>query len=58
MEDLISRKKLLADLRGVADVLTAQGDPFLASVMHRAIAVVREQPAVPKANAEKAGGCA
>lgn len=58
MDDLISRKKLLADLWGVADVLTAQGDPFLASIMHRAIAVVKDQPTVPKANVEKAGGCA
>lgn len=58
MEDLISRKKLLADLRGVAEVLAAQGDPFLSSVMHRAIAIVKDQPAAPKANAEKAGGCA
>ena len=58
MEDLISRKKLLADMRGVADVLTAQGDPFLASVMLRAIAIVEDQPTALKTDDGKAGGCA
>lgn len=58
MEDLISRKKLLADLCGVADVLTAQGDPFLSSVMHRAIAIVKDQPTALKTDDGKAGGCA
>ena len=58
MEDLISRKKLLADMRGVADVLTAQGDPFLASVMLRAIAIVDDQPTAVKTGDEKDGGCA
>ena len=58
MDELISRKKLLADLCGVADVLTAQGDPFLSSVMHRAIAIVKDQPTAVKAGDEEDGGCA
>lgn len=46
MEELISKKKLIADLKGVREVLSAQGDPFLASVMTRAIGVVENQPVV------------
>lgn len=41
---LIDADKLLRDLRGVKDVLVAQGDPFLASVMNRAIECVKNQP--------------
>ena len=46
MEELISKKKLLADLNGVKEVLAAQGDPFLANIMHRAIQCVENQPVV------------
>lgn len=46
MEELISRKKLLADLNGVKEVLAAQGDPFLANILHRAIQCVENQPVV------------
>lgn len=35
--ELIDKKKALADLRGVRDVLQAQGDPFLANIIGRAI---------------------
>ena len=47
MEELISKKKLLADLLGIKDMLVAAGDPFLASVMNRAIQCVENQPLVP-----------
>lgn len=46
MEELISKKKLLADLNGVKEVLAAQGDPFLANILHRAIRCVENQPVV------------
>lgn len=46
MEELISKKKLLADLNGIREVLSGQGDPFLASVLTRAIQCVEKQPAV------------
>ena len=53
MPDLISRDKLLRDLGGMYDVLLGHGDPFLASVMHRAIQCVESQPSVPAAVAGK-----
>lgn len=46
MKELIDKKKLLADLRGVKEVLSAQGDPFLANIMERAIKCVERQPVV------------
>lgn len=46
MEELISRKKLIQDLNAVREVLSAQGDPFLAAMMTRAIGVVENQPVV------------
>lgn len=46
MEELISKKKLLADLNGVKEVLAAQGDPFLANILHRAIRCVENQPVI------------
>ena len=52
MEELISRKKLLADLNGVKEVLAAQGDPFLANILHRAIRCVENQPAAAQAASE------
>ena len=44
--ELIDKKKLLADLGGVHDVLNAAGDPFLASIMVRAIRCVENQPVI------------
>lgn len=44
--DLILRGKALKDLRGIKDMLVAAGDPFLASVMNRAIGCIENQPAV------------
>lgn len=44
--ELIFRGKALKDLRGIKDVLLAQGDPFLASIMNRAIECIENQPAV------------
>lgn len=55
MDALISKKKLLADLQGVKEVLSAQGDPFLANIIHRAIGVVERQPIV--AAVEEAEAC-
>ena len=46
MEELILKKKLLADLNGIREVLSGQGDPFLASVLTRAIQCVEKQPIV------------
>ena len=46
MIELIDKKKALADLRGIKDVLQAQGDPFLANIIHRAIECIQDQPVV------------
>lgn len=46
MEELILKKKLLADLNGILEVLSGQGDPILASVLTRAIQCVEKQPVV------------
>ena len=46
MEELISKKKLIQDLNAVREVLSAQGDPFLAAMMTRAIGVVENQPVI------------
>ena len=45
MNDLISKKKLLKDLGGMYDVLTGAGDPFLASMIRKAMECVERQPA-------------
>lgn len=45
-EELIFRSKALKDLRGIKDVLQAQGDPILANIMNRAIECIENQPAV------------
>lgn len=45
MDKLISQEKTIRDLRGIKDTLVAAGDPFLASVMNRAIGCVENQPA-------------
>lgn len=47
MDDIISRKKLIKDLRGIQDVLAGQGDPVLASVLRVAIECVERQEPVP-----------
>lgn len=44
--ELIDKKKALADLKGVRDVLQAQGDPFLANIIGRAIDCIQNQPVV------------
>lgn len=46
MDKLISQEKTIRDLRGIKDMLVAAGDPFLASVMNRAIACVENQEGV------------
>lgn len=55
MEELISRKKLLADLNGVKDVLAAQGGPFLANILHRAIQCVENQRVIKVTDSAKEG---
>lgn len=45
MDKLISQETTIRDLRGIKDMLVAAGDPFLASVMNRAIGCVENQPA-------------
>ena len=54
MNDLISRKKLIKDLRGIQDVLTGQGDPILASMLRVAIECVEKQKPVPYSGTEVA----
>lgn len=54
MSDLISRTKLLKDLRGIKDVLIGQGDPILASMIRVAIECVEKQKAVPYSVTEAA----
>lgn len=44
-DELINRGKALKDLEGIKDVLVAQGDPFLAAIMNRAIDCIKNQPA-------------
>lgn len=56
MKELIDKKKLLADLNGVKEVLAAQGDPFLANILHRAIRCVENQPAVMVVHQNSEGG--
>ena len=46
--ELIYKGKALKDLRGLYDTLMANGDPFLASVMHRAIVCIEKQPKAPE----------
>lgn len=46
MKELIDKKKALADLRGIKDVLQSQGDPFLANIIGRAIDCIQNQPVV------------
>lgn len=46
-DDLILRGEALKDLRDIKDMLVAAGDPFLASVMNRAIECIKKQPAAP-----------
>lgn len=43
---LLTRKKLIRDLKGIKDMLVAAGDPFLASVINRAIGCVENQPVI------------
>lgn len=45
-DDLILRGKALEDLGDIKEMLVAAGDPFLASVMNRAMACIENQPAV------------
>lgn len=46
MMELIDKKKALADLKGIKDVLVGAGDPFLASIIIRAINCIEEQPVI------------
>lgn len=46
MIELIDKKKALADLKGVKDVIQSQGDPFLANIIERAIGCVERQPVI------------
>lgn len=48
MDELISKKKLIKDLQGIKEVLSAAGDPFLANMIHRAIQCVERQPVVKR----------
>ncbi len=46
MKQLIDKRKALADLKGIKDVIQAQGDPFLANIICRAIDCIQNQPVV------------
>ena len=52
MEELISKKRLIADLNEIREVLSGRGDPILASVLTRAIRCVEEQPAIARPETE------
>ena len=49
MIELIDKKKALADLKGIKDVIQSQGDPFLANIIGRAIDCIQNQPVVATA---------
>ena len=53
--ELIDKKKALSDLRGIKDVLLAQGDPFLANIINRAIGCIQDQPVIVIKEAEAHG---
>ena len=55
MMELIDKRKALSDLHGIKDVLLAQGDPFLANIINRAIGCIQEQPVVEVKEAEARG---
>lgn len=44
--ELIDKKQLLKDLAGMYDVMTGAGDPFLASMIRKAMECVERQPSV------------
>ena len=44
MDDIISRKKVISDLREIREMLVAGGDHIQASVLERAIKCVEQQP--------------
>lgn len=44
MDDIISRKRTLADLREIQETLACGGDPILAALMNTPIKKVKEQP--------------
>lgn len=46
MEELISKKKLLANLKGLEEVLATQDAPSVANIVHRTIGCVENQPVV------------
>ena len=46
MTEYIAKKQLISDLNAVREVLSAQGDPFLAAMITRAIGVVENQPTI------------
>jgi hypothetical protein len=52
MMELIDKKKALADLKGIKDVIQSQGDPFLANIIERAIKCVERQPVVAMAGVD------
>lgn len=56
-EKLISSVKLIRDLRGINDMLVGAGDPFLASVMKRAIKCTENQPGVDAVEVVRCKDC-
>lgn len=46
--ELIDKKQLLKDLAGMYDVMTGAGDPFLASMIRKAMECVERQPLVQR----------
>ena len=51
----IDANKLVRDLIGIKEVLLAQGDPFLAMILNRAIMCVENQPTVETAGRKSNG---
>lgn len=52
MKELIDKKKALADLKGIKDVIQPQGDSFLANIIERAIKCVERQPVIATAGVD------
>ena len=56
MDKLISQERTIRDLCDIKDMLVAAGDPFLASIMIRAISCVENQEVVEAVTVSEENG--
>lgn len=54
---MILKKPLLDDLKGIKELLVSQGDLFLASVLNRAIVCVEDQPIIDAVEVVRCKDC-